>query len=133
MSIAQAYQIQNAQRFSSRKATMAQLDSRPIHYNNSTSLLKKAIKTLAQIDCLYCDGTVEEKRQIIGSIFPEKLIFYGNSFRTARLNEVVRLIFKPGCSFSETKNRTTLKNFELSGEEVPSGFEPLYELLQSSA
>ena len=175
LAIAQSYQLQHAQRFASRKATLTQLDavnlrlrharelladqkiepddfrelkadcqqkielleaqleSNPVTHNNSSTLLKKAIKTLTQIDSLYQNGTVEEKRQIIGSIFPEKLVFDGNSFRTARLNEVVRLIFKLGTGFSETKNRTTLKNFELSGEEVPSRFELLYELLQSSA
>ncbi len=47
------------------------------------------------------------KRQIIGSMFPEKLTFTKNGYRTARVNEAVRLIFNVGEDFSEIKNGTT--------------------------
>ena len=48
-----------------------------------------AVKSLVTLDQLYKDGDVKKKRQIIGSIFPEKLVFDGSHYRTARLNEAV--------------------------------------------
>lgn len=38
-----------------------------------------------------------------GSIFPEKLIFDGLTFRTARLNTAVELIYKLGAGLGENK------------------------------
>jgi len=60
--------------------------------NNIEPLLNKAIATLTSLDKLYENANNENKREIIGSIYPEKLTFDGFHYRTARLNEVVRLI-----------------------------------------
>lgn len=38
------------------------------------------------------NGDVMKKRQLIGSIYPEKLTFDGLGFRTAHINEVVYLL-----------------------------------------
>ncbi|HEY9260119.1 recombinase family protein [Chitinophaga sp.] len=59
--------------------------------SNIESLLDNAVKSLVTLDQLYKDGDVKKKRQIIGSIFPEKLVFDGSHYRTARLNEAVKL------------------------------------------
>ncbi|HVB03667.1 MAG TPA: hypothetical protein VNE41_08095 [Chitinophagaceae bacterium] len=40
-------------------------------------LLNQAISNLSRLDALYEQGTVAQKRQIIGSIYPEKLTFDG--------------------------------------------------------
>jgi len=53
------------------------------------ALLDNAVKSLVTLEQLYKDGDVKKKRQIIGSIFPEKLVFDGSHYRTARLNEAV--------------------------------------------
>jgi site-specific DNA recombinase len=63
---------------------------------------------------LYQDGDLKTKRRIISSIFPEKLVFNGNNYRTARVNEAVELIYNVGHGFSENKNGQTDKNFDLS-------------------
>lgn len=52
--------------------------------NNIESLLDNAVKSLVTLDQLYKDGDVKKKLQIIGSIFPEKLVFDGTHYRTAR-------------------------------------------------
>lgn len=57
--------------------------------NNIEALLDNAVKSLVTLEQLYKDGDVKKKRQIIGSIFPEKLVFDGSHYRTARLNEAV--------------------------------------------
>jgi DNA invertase Pin-like site-specific DNA recombinase len=45
-------------------------------------LLNHAVNSLSRIDTLYEEGTVSQKRQIISSIFPEKLTFDGFQYRT---------------------------------------------------
>jgi site-specific DNA recombinase len=54
--------------------------------------LKYILTGLEHLSKLYKSGTIEEKRQIIGSIFPENLTFDGTEHRTARLNEGIDLI-----------------------------------------
>ena len=53
-------------------------------------------------DC-YRDLPNAAKRRMIGSIFPEKVIFDGNTFRTAKLNEAVELIFNVGKGLRQKK------------------------------
>lgn len=89
-------------------------------------LLNQAISNLCRLDTLYEEGTVTQKRQIIGSIYPEKLVFDGFQYRTARLNEAVRLIYRLGEGFSEIKNRKSNKNLCLSGEVARTGIEPVF-------
>ena len=88
-------------------------------------LLGQAVNNLSRLDILYKEGTVAQKRQIIGSIYPEKLVFDGFQYRTTRLNEAVRLIYTIGEEFSEIKNRKGRKKLQLSGEVVPTGIEPV--------
>jgi hypothetical protein len=58
------------------------------------------------------------------SIFPEKLVFDGGHYRTARLNEAVSLIYGLGKAFSKNKNGQNDQNLELSNLVTPPGFEP---------
>jgi DNA invertase Pin-like site-specific DNA recombinase len=53
--------------------------------------LNKAVDRLAQLDSIYENASTIRKRQIIGSMFPEKITFDGQNFRTAKLNEAVSL------------------------------------------
>jgi site-specific DNA recombinase len=77
-------------------------------------LLNKVFKTLSDLEGLYTNGDLKIKKQIVGSIFPEKLIFNVNQYRTARVNEAVKLIYNVGKGFSENKNGQTDDNFDLS-------------------
>lgn len=76
--------------------------------------LEKAIKNLSNIDTIYENATVREKREIIVSIYPEKITFDGFSFRNTRINEVVRLIFALNAASSDSKNEKTGKKAGLS-------------------
>jgi site-specific DNA recombinase len=87
-------------------------------------LLEKACKTLGQLDTLYLNSTTAQRRQLIGSIFPEKLVFDGSFTRTTKVNEAVRLIYTIDKAFSDYKN----KGFDFSNpkyhEVIPLGLEP---------
>ncbi len=61
---------------------------------------------------------------MIGSTFPEKLVFDGGRFRTTRVNEVVEVICTLDKSFSENKNGEADVNFDFSTLVPETGFEP---------
>lgn len=92
--------------------------------NNIEPLLNKAISMLSCLDTLYEIGDNKTKRDIIGSIYPEKLVFDGFHYRTARLNEAVELIYSLDKGFSENKSGQTESNFDLSTLVTRPGFEP---------
>ena len=108
------YRTINAE--SERKIT--ELDAKLIEASKSTAgiqgLLDKVVDSLTRLDQLYTDGYVKKKRQIVGSIFPEKLVFDGSRYRTARLNEAVRLIYKLDKGFGQNKSGQTEENSGLS-------------------
>ena len=80
----------------------------------------------------YEKADIKGKRQIIGSIYPEKIVFEGNTYRTARLNEAVSLIYKLGKAFSQKKNGQTSTKTDLSKEVNRIGFEPMACCLEGS-
>ena len=89
-----------------------------------TGRLEKAISNLENLDKIYKEATVRRKREIIGSIFPEKMTFDGFHFRTTRMNEVVRLIFLLDGGFSENEKGQTGKKTDSSCLVTRPGFEP---------
>lgn len=58
------------------------------------SILAKATANLANLASLYQNGTIRLKREIIGSMYSEKLCFDGTEHRTTRLNESNRLMYQ---------------------------------------
>lgn len=87
-------------------------------------ILNKAICNLADLSNIYEESDTKRRRKIIGSIYPEKLVFDGVSFRTARFNEAVSLIFNVDASFSQNKNGQTEEKIDLSTSVARPGFEP---------
>ena len=77
-----------------------------------------------ELDVLYAKADTKKKRQIIGSIFPEKLAFDGFQYRTARLNPVASLLFNLGKGFSENKKGEIVSKNDFSFLVDPYGFEP---------
>jgi site-specific DNA recombinase len=76
---------------------------------NIEPLLNKAVETLSSLDLIYEKSDNKKKREIIGSIFPEKLVFDGLHYRTARLNEVVSLIYSIGKVSAKIKKDKPIK------------------------
>ena len=94
--------------------------------SNIEPLLDKAILKLSSLDELYEKADNKDEREIIGSIYPEKLFFDGFHYQTARLNEAVELIYKLRKCFSENKSGQTESNFDLSTLVPRTGFEPAH-------
>ena len=87
-------------------------------------LLDKGLDNLLKLDYIYESGDVEKKREIISSMYPEKLTFDGFVLRTTRINEAVRLIYSLNTDFGQNENRTNGENSSLSCEVGMTGFEP---------
>jgi site-specific DNA recombinase len=88
------------------------------------SLLSKGINNLLKLDYVYETADIEKKREIISSMYPEKMTFDGFAVRTNRINEVARLIYSMDVGFSENKNRANQKISSLSCQVGKTGFEP---------
>ncbi|AZB11940.1 recombinase family protein [Chryseobacterium sp. G0162] len=54
--------------------------------------LNKALSVISNLSLLYQSSSVEAKRKIISSIYPENLEFTGIEYRTTRVNSVLRSI-----------------------------------------
>jgi site-specific DNA recombinase len=87
------------------------------------SLLTESIQKLLGLSEIYRRGSIERKREVIGSMFPEKLSFDGSVVRTARVNEVAAHIYQITKSLEGKKKRTSLKNSDLSSVVGVARFE----------
>jgi len=96
------------------------------------ALLEKALRSLSELDLLYENGTIEEKRKILGSIFPENLTFDGIQHRTTRINEVLSLIYQKNSELLDKKIGTNLLFSDLSHQVIPLGFERQRPTVQDS-
>lgn len=79
---------------------------------------------LKNMDTAYVKAPLEIKRNMIGSIFPGKLIFENSKYRTTRVNEVVSLICLNNSDLGEKKEGQPKNNFKLSFQVAPAGIEP---------
>ncbi len=87
-------------------------------------LLNKAISNISQLNLLYTNGSITQKRKIIGSMFPKKLTFDGFQYRTNRINEAITLISLLDKELQSKKNGTSCDISNLSQEVIWLGLEP---------
>ena len=93
--------------------------------------LKRVVKTyestlikLESIENQYNMSEIEEKRKLIGSIFPKKFQFENNKVRTADINPLFLKISSINSASQRTKKRQIQKKMNLSGMVGNEGFEP---------
>ena len=82
------------------------------------------VSLLKEIDKIYKDTNAQGKQNIIGSIFPERLIFENNQYRTPKLNSVVSLICNNNGRSKGSKKRKHTFLDVLSCKVGPLGIEP---------
>ena len=61
---------------------------------NLEQMLDKALSALSTTDLVFTRSDTNQKREIIGSINPEKLVFSENEYRTTKIIEAATLIFQ---------------------------------------
>lgn len=89
-------------------------------------LFRKAIDAVLQLDNLYHSADIVRKRTIIGSMFPEKLIFDGKVLRTPRINEAIRLIRSLDKGFRGKENGNDALFLHHSRVVAGTGIEPVF-------
>ena len=82
-------------------------------------LLNKAISNISQLDILYTNGSITQKRKIIGSMFPEKLTFDGFQHRTNRVNEAINLMCLLDNQLGAKNSKATLTVSDLYLQVTP--------------
>lgn len=79
---------------------------------------------LKDIGSIYSNSTTEQKQRIIGSIFPGRLIFENNDYRTPQLNTFVSLVCNNGKGFKGKKKGKHAFDCMLSKGVASAGIEP---------
>lgn len=88
---------------------------------NIDDILNSATNALSSLDMIYETGDISFKREIIGSIFPEKLVFEDGVYRTTNMNEVAQLMYQIDNELGVKKKRTSQDFSCLSAKVIPLG------------
>jgi site-specific DNA recombinase len=113
------------ERYSTEKSKVEQRLSEIRSINGGLkSSLEKGVGILSNIGRIYSNADLTGKRRIIGSIFPENLVFDGEKCRTTRLNEVLRHILLIDKEKQKNKSGQISNFMDLSAVVVPPGIEP---------
>lgn len=82
------------------------------------------ISFLLNMPKYYREANLEVKQKIIGSIFPEKLIFENNQYRTSKVNELLCLLTNNINGFVNGKKKKAIISDGLSALAPSPGLEP---------
>jgi site-specific DNA recombinase len=83
------------------------------------------ISLLSDLPHYYSNATLEGKQKMLGSIFPEKLVFEKGKYRTTQPNEILTLLCNNNNGFGEKKKGQEANFSNLSLMVTPTGFEPI--------
>jgi hypothetical protein len=90
-----------------------------------SEFLKSGINLITNLRKFYLSANVTSRLRILGSIFPEKLVFEENKCRTGKINEAVRLMLATDKGFNEKGPTQIFENSALSPWVELRGIEPL--------
>ena len=88
-------------------------------------IYKQGFKKLESIDTQFIESDVENKRRLLGSMFPEKFQFEENRVRTADINPLLLKIASINKGYKGNKKRDKSNNNDLSQEVLKTGLEPV--------
>jgi DNA invertase Pin-like site-specific DNA recombinase len=86
-------------------------------------LLSVGIDNLLKLDNTYELSEMDKKREIISSMFPEKMHFENKRLRTGRVNEAVKFIYMIDSKLGENKKGQNRSHSVLSSQVGKTGFE----------
>jgi len=82
------------------------------------------VSILSNLSYYYTSATLENKQKILGSIFPEKLIFGENTYRTAEPNELIDLLINIDTDCNGCKIKKVAQKGDQFHSVIPMGLEP---------
>ena len=86
--------------------------------------LEKAVNTLSSIEGLTGLNHGEIRRELLGSMYPEKFTFENLQHRTARVDGAATIIFQINNKLEVKKQRASTEFSDLPGKVRPPGLEP---------
>ncbi len=92
---------------------------------NIDALLDSTVNTITRLGDIYNQASVEKKKEMVGSIYAEKLCFDGNKYRTTNMNEVISLIHLMNNELNVMKNEKEKSENFLSRLVERTGIEPV--------
>lgn len=106
------------------EAQLKELKDRAGVKSDINEIVDEALIRLKKLTELYSKGNIDEKRYIIGSIFPEKWTIIENKGRTGKVNLAALLIYQINNMLGHKKNRIRTKIRTVSGLVPSAGVEP---------
>ncbi|MGA9652162.1 hypothetical protein [Pedobacter sp.] len=98
---------------------LSSIKADPLNIENIGEVIEAALNRLQDLRYFYFKGTIHEKRNIIGSIFPEKLTIIENKCRTTSPNLAAQLIYQINSSLEHKKTG------EKTSKSIISGLVPI--------
>jgi DNA invertase Pin-like site-specific DNA recombinase len=98
------------------EAELREIAEKPVINIDLDEIVNKAVLTFENIDSIYLKGDIAKKREIIGSMFPEKIVFDGKEHRTGKLNEAMALSHLINSKLKGKKNGAKSLEFDLPHE-----------------
>ncbi|MDB5117049.1 MAG: recombinase family protein [Mucilaginibacter sp.] len=89
-----------------------------------SAIVDEALIRLKNLVELYKNGDIEDKRYIIGSIYPKKMMIFENYGRTGERNIAVELIYQINKGLRKKRARVRTKIRTYSGSVPSAGVEP---------
>ncbi|MBS1525335.1 MAG: recombinase family protein [Bacteroidetes bacterium] len=84
--------------------------------------LDAALENLTRLDEIYCNADAQERRHLIGSMFPDFFTFENLKDRTAKVSDVLQSIYLINKELYGKKNGTNDFSSHLSHRVIPLGF-----------
>jgi site-specific DNA recombinase len=88
-----AVKTENEVRVVALEAKLSELAAGPKRIDNIEPIVNQAITRLTQLDAIYCKSDTSNKRELIGSMYPEKFTFEELQHRTARTSDLYSCIY----------------------------------------
>jgi site-specific DNA recombinase len=110
------------------KEELVELQIRKTEINNLNenilSNMEFAFQVMENLRMLWKDLDLNGKSMLLGSIFPDKLIFENNQYRTSSENLIISEYFNSTNGFQENKNKKVVNFDDFTSCVVPAGIEP---------
>lgn len=97
--------------------------------SNFEKYLKFGFTLISNLGDYYNEASFSIKQKMIGLIFPEKLIYQDETYRTKRLHPVIELIISKKAQIHQNKKGLTSNDANQSYEAPRVGFEPTTDRL----
>ena len=75
------------------ESKLAELNTKNKAVLNIKPIAERAINNLTNLDLFYENSSVEGKRYLISCLFPEKMEYNGDRYRTPQVNEIAQHIY----------------------------------------